>query len=77
MLELEDSRLLVFLSAEQLLNLSKVAINREVLSGQLLDDLVLALDVLAQAVVFLFNSGLFFQDLHELLLNDLLLLCHL
>ena len=57
--------------------MSKVAIDREVLPGQLLDDLVLALDVLAQAVVFFFNGSLLLKDLDELLFNDLLLLCHL
>ena len=77
MLKLGNSRLLILLSAKQLLDLSQVAIDGEVLPGQLLDDLVLALDVLAQAVVFLFNGSLLFKDLHELLLNDLLLLCHL
>ena len=77
MLKLGNSRLLIFLSAKQLLDLSQVAIDGEVLPGQLLDDLVLALDVLAQAVVFLFNGSFLFKDLHELLLNDLLLLCHL
>ena len=77
MLELGNSRLLILLSAKQLLDLSQVAIDGEVLPGQLLDDLVLALDILAQAVVFLFNGSLLFKDLHELLLNDLLLLCHL
>ena len=77
MLELGNSRLLILLSAKQLLDLSQVAIDGEVLPGQLLDDLVLALDVLAQAVVFFFNGSLLFKDLHELLLNDLLLLCHL
>ena len=76
-LELGNSRLLILLSAKQLLDLSQVAIDGEVLPGQLLDDLVLALDVLAQAVVFFFNGSLLFKDLHELLLNDLLLLCHL
>ena len=77
MLELGNSRLLILLSAKQLLDLSQVAIDGEVLPGQLLDDLVLALDVLAQAVVFFFNGGLLLKDLHKLLLNDLLLLCHL
>ena len=68
---------MILLSAKQLLDLSKVAIDREVLPGQLLDDLVLALDVLAQAVVFFFNGSLLLKDLDELLFNDLLLLCHL
>ena len=76
-LELGNSRLLILLSAKQLLDLSQVAIDGEVLPGQLLDDLVLALDVLAQAVVFFFNGSLLLKDLHKLLLNDLLLLCHL
>ena len=77
MLELSNSRLLILLSAKQLLDLSQVAIDGEVLPSQLLNDLVLALDVLAQAVVFFFNGSLLFKDLHKLLLNDLLLLCHL
>ena len=68
--------MLVLLRAEKLLDLGQVAVNGEVLSGQLFDDFILALNVLAKAVILLFDGGLFFENLDELILNDLLLLGH-
>ena len=76
-LKLRDASLLIFLRAQKLLDLGQVAVDCQVFPRQLLDDLVLALDVLTKAVVFLFNSGLLLEDLDELILNDLLLLLHL
>ena len=59
------------------MDLCQVAVDGQVLSCQLLDDLVLALDVLAQAVVFVLDGGLLFENFDEFLLNYFLLLEHL
>ena len=75
-LKLVDTRLLVLLRAEKLLDLGQVAVDGEVFPGQLFDDFILALNVLAETVVLLFDSSLFFENLDELILNDLLLLDH-
>ena len=60
-----------------MLNLSQVAINGEVLTRQLFYDLILALDVLAKAVVFILHGGLFLQNFNEFFLDNFLLLHHL
>lgn len=76
-LELCDARLHVLLRAQKLLHLRQVAVDSEILTRQLLDDLILTLDVLAQAVVFLLDRGLLLEDFDEFVFNDVLLLHHL
>jgi len=76
-LELGYARLHVLLRAQKLLHLRQVAVDGEVLPRQLLDDLILTLDVLAQAVVFLFHRGLLLENLDQFVFNDVLLLQHL
>ena len=68
--------MLVLLRAEKLLDLGQVAVDGEVFPGQLFDDFILALNVLAETVVLLFDSSLFFENLDKLILNNLLLLGH-
>ena len=57
--------------------MSEVAVDAEVLSGQLLDDLVLTLDVEQQGFVLLLDGLFLLKELGKTVLDFLLLLLHL
>ena len=57
--------------------MSEVAVDAEVLSGQLLDDLVLTLDVEQQGFVLLLYGLFLLKELGKTILDFLLLLLHL
>ena len=60
-LKLHDPSFLVFLRAQELLDLSQVGVDSEILPGQLLNDLILILNVFTEAIVLLFDSCLLFK----------------
>ena len=61
-----DGRVLVFLLAEQLLELSHLAVDQEVLFGKPFNYLIFVLDVTVQATVLAISGPLFFNDFIQL-----------
>ena len=62
LIQFSNSRVLVFLLAEQLLELGHLAVDEQVLLGKSLDDLIFVLDVVVQTVVLTVYGGLLFHD---------------
>ena len=56
--------------------MSQIAIHGQIFPSQLLDDLVLALDVLREVLVLLLDVLFLLEQLLQLAVNDLLLLLH-
>ena len=72
-LHLTDARLLVLLGAKQLLNLSEAAIDAQVFSRELLDNLIFVADIVVQAPILIFNSSFVFKEFCKSVLNIFLL----
>ena len=56
--------------------MSKIAIHSQVLSSELFDDLIFALYVLQECLVFVLYGQLLFQTLGQFFLDNALLLSH-